>query len=85
LLVAQRIYANIIFGCRVESMDFNTYGFLRIAIPYLKKVKGKDKLFYAENNDYFDILQMVLDKEKLAKEQKPMVNVAAPKLKRSEN
>ena len=85
LLAAQNIYANVIFGCRVDGMDFANYGFLRIAVPYLKKVKGKDKLFFAENNDYFVILQMVLEKEKMTQVQKPTVNVATPKLKKAEN
>jgi hypothetical protein len=81
LVAAENIYANIIFGCQAKGLDWTTYGFLRIAVPYIKKVNNKDKLYYAENHDYNEVLQMVVEKEKQTKQQKPMVNVAAPKLK----
>lgn len=84
LAVARDIYANIIFGCQGKGTDFTNYGFLRIAIPYLKKVNSKDRLYYAESHDLNDILQMVIEKERKTKQQKPMVNVAAPKLKVSQ-
>lgn len=83
LVAARNIYANIIFGCQAKGLDWVNYGFLRIAVPYLKKVNKKDKLFYAESHDFNGILQMVVEREKNTKQQKPMVNVAIPKLKNS--
>jgi hypothetical protein len=81
LRATERIYTNIIFGCRAGSADFSNYGFMRIAIPYVKKGKSRDQLFFAENHDYTEILQMVIDKENQKREQKPMVNIAAPRIK----
>lgn len=81
LVAAQNIYANIVFGCQGTGLDFTNYGFLRIAVPFIKKVNGKDKLIYAENHDFNEILQMVVEKERQTKEQKPMVNIAVPKIK----
>ena len=85
LLSAESIYANIIFGCQGNGQDFTNFGFLRIAVPYLRKINGKEKLHYAENNNYFDILKMVIEKEASAQQQKPIINVATPKLKKIEN
>lgn len=81
LRATERIYANIIFGCCGNGVDFSSHGFLRIAVPYLKKGKSRDRLFFAENHDYSEILQMIIEKESQKREQKPMVNVAVPKIK----
>jgi hypothetical protein len=81
LRAARTIYANIVFGCRGGHSNFYTHGFLRIAVPYLKKSNGREQLLYAENLNYFDVLAKVLEKEQTSQQQKPMVNVAVPKLK----
>ena len=86
LLNADSIYANIIFGCRGNTSEWVKFGFLRIAVPYVKKVKNQkgdliDRLHYAENCDYNDILAMVVDREQQEK-QRPVVKVVVPKVKR---
>lgn len=86
LLDADSIYANIIFGCRGNAADWDKNGFLRIGVPYVKKVANKkgeltDKLRYAELCDYNDILAMVIDREQTAV-QRPDIKVVVPKVKR---
>ena len=81
LRATEKIYANIIFGCRGNGVDFTNHGFMRIAVPYLKKGRSKDRLFFAENHDYSEILQMIVEKENQKREHKPMVNVAVPKIR----
>lgn len=81
LLAAEEIYANIIYGCHGDGQDFKQFGFLRIAVPYLKNFNGKEKLMFAENIDFFEILRAVVEKEQIGQEQKTIVNVAKPKLK----
>ncbi len=80
LAMSENIVGNIIFGCRMNSGDFAKYGFLRIAVPYLKKTRGKDKLCFAENLDFFDVLKMVVGREQ-QEQQKSIINVAVPKIK----
>ena len=83
---ADRIFANIIFGCRGNAADWDRYGFLRIAVPYVKKMANKRgnliyKLRYAELCDYNEILSMVIDREQSVAK-RPDIKVVVPKVKR---
>jgi hypothetical protein len=85
LLAAENIVVEIIYGCSAGASNFSTHGFLRIAIPYIKKVKDKDMVFYAANYSYADVVQMVKEREKAEMDKKRTINVAVPKLKKSQD
>lgn len=79
---AKVIVAEIIYGC--PTSDFAAHGFLRIGIPVIRKVKDKDVLFYAASYRYDDVLQRIKDREKAEMDQKRIINVAMPKLKKAQ-
>jgi hypothetical protein len=87
---ADSIYSNIIFGCRGNATDWAKNGFLKIAVPFVKKVANKkgdlvDKLFYAELCDYNDVLSLVIERENKAKAaRRPDIKVVTPKIKRQD-
>jgi len=79
---AKNIYANIIHGCGGNGTAFDEYGFLRIAIPFLKKsADGIEQFIFVENVDLFDVLQVLIENESVKEQAKPMVDVAIPKIK----
>lgn len=79
---ANNIYANIIHGCGGSGTAFGEYGYLRIAIPCLKKnANGSEQFIFVENVDLFDVLQVLIENESVKEQAKPMVDVAIPKIK----
>lgn len=83
---AESIYANFLHGCRGVGSDFSRYGFVRIAFPCVKGVVKSDDaqldLVFVENHNLNDVLNKVLEKERLSGEAKPRVDVAIPKIKK---
>jgi hypothetical protein len=84
---AEKIYANIIFGCRGNAAEWHKYGFLQIAVPYVKQVENKkgdlvNRLFYAEKCDYNDMLGMVIEREKKGQPMRPALKLVKPKVKK---
>jgi len=77
---AKEVRANVLFGCAGSGLDFQNYGFLRIAFPSVETVS--DRVLLVENHKYQDVLSLVSEKERKAKRQaKPMIDVAKPTLK----
>lgn len=81
---ADGIQANILFGCGGNGLEFKTNGFLRIAFPSFETEyeNGRDtrKVLLVENFRLLDVLALVNSKER-TKQARPVVSVAAPKLK----
>lgn len=84
LRAADNMYANIVYGCRGGASDFATHGFVQIAIPYLRTVRGTERLFYAAWFDYAEVLRLVQDRERGDAAQRRIINVASPRLRRSQ-
>jgi hypothetical protein len=87
LVSAQRIYGNLIFGTRAGTTDFRQYGFLQIAVPFVKSVQNKkgvmtDRLFYAEKCDLNIILGMVVQREAASRKIQPQLKPAMPTIKK---
>lgn len=82
LWAAKSVIAEIAYGCPTGISDFAAHGFLRIGIPAIKRVKDKDVVYYAASYRYADVLQGVKDREKAEMDQKRIINVAVPKLKK---
>lgn len=83
---ADHVYGNIIFGCRGNAADWERFGFLRIGIPYVRRVPNKqgnlvERLYYADFCDYNDILGLVIDRENQTAK-RPDVRVVVPKVRR---
>lgn len=82
LWAATNIVAEIIYGCPTGVSDFSAHGFLRIAVPALRKVRDKEVVFHAASYRYAEVLQTVRDREKAEMDRKRIINVAKPKLKK---
>lgn len=86
ILIAEKIQANILFGCGGNGLDYENNGFLRIAFPSVEAKKDKNgndtnKVYFVENHKYSDILQLVSDKERNAQAKPKIADIAVPKLK----
>jgi hypothetical protein len=84
--IAEKIQANLLFGCGGNGLDYERNKFLRIAIPSMETAKdrfGKDtnKVFFVENHSFDDILQLVSDKERQQQIKPTIIDVAVPKIK----
>jgi hypothetical protein len=78
---AEHIYANIIHGCGGNGLNFLENGFLRIAVPCLKRVNGKQQFFFVENIDLYKVLEILEAKDASKSQATPMVDVAIPQIK----
>lgn len=86
ILAAEKIQANILFGCGGNGLNYENNGFLRIAFPSVERVKNKkgndtNKVWFVENHDLREILSLVSDKEKRNQAKPTIADVAIPKLK----
>lgn len=86
ILAAEKIQANILFGCGGNGLNYEANGFLRIAIPSVETAKNRqgketNKVWFVENHDLREILQLVSDKERREQAKPTIADVAIPKLK----
>lgn len=86
LLRAEKIYGNIIFGTRPGTTDFVTFGFVQVAVPFVKTITNKkgeetQQLQYVARININNLLDMMAQRETAKRAAQPRLKAAEPKLK----